>query len=128
MNKILKYGLIILGFGIISIIGLIGIGLHGMEIEDHYGNPELYYESKTGDLIINRTMFDFGIIQKNWTRIRIITQKKDSIDLFNWIYQNGVETKIEIFRPNREINLDKITYSELERMIDKSELQFVIKN
>tara|TARA_B110000967_G_C18398077_1_gene323242 strand:- start:205 stop:528 length:324 start_codon:yes stop_codon:yes gene_type:complete len=87
---------------IISLIGVavfIGFGLYTMEIEDHYGDiKELYYDSNSGDIIINKTTFEFGIIEKNWNRINVRTQKKDSTDLYNWIYKNGTETKAEIYR------------------------------
>lgn len=101
-----------------------------MEIEDHYGDlQELYYDSKNGDLILNKTTSDFGIIEKNWKRINIRTQKKDSTDFYNWIYQNGIETKAEIYRlKSGETKLYGITYSELKKMIEKSEVKFITKN
>jgi hypothetical protein len=99
MKKALKYGLLIFGIVIITVVGFIGFGLYSMEIEDHYGDlKELYYDSENGDLIINKTTSEFGIIEKNWKRINIRTQQKDSTDLYNWVYQNGTETKSEIYR------------------------------
>jgi hypothetical protein len=130
LNKALKYGLMIFGIAIIAIVGLVGFGLYSMEIEDHYGDhQELYYDSKNGDIILNNTTSEFGIVEKNWKRINIRTEKKDSTDLYNWIYQNGIETKAEIYRPKSgEIELNGITYSELKKMIEKSELKFITKN
>jgi len=130
MNKALKYGLLIFGIVIITIVGLIGFGLYSMEIEDHYGDlKELYYVSENGDLIVNKTTSEFGTIEKNWKRINIRTQQKDSTDLYNWIYQNGAETKSEIYRAkNGETELNGISYSELKKMIEKSELKLVTKN
>lgn len=100
-----------------------------MEIEDHYGDlQELYYESKNGDIIVNQTTSEFGIIEKNWKRINIRIQKKDSTDLYNWIYQNGTKTKAEIYRPkSAEVELNGITYSELIKLIESSKLKLVSK-
>ena len=126
----LKYGLLIFGIVIITVVGFIGFGLYSMEIEDHYGDlQELYYESENGDVIINKTTSEFGLIEKNWKRINIRTQKKDSTDLYNWVYQNGTETKSEIYRAkNGETELNGITYSELEKRIDNSDFKLIIKN
>jgi hypothetical protein len=87
LRKTLKYGLLIFGIVALFIIGLIGFGLYTMEIEDHYGDlQELYYESKSGDIIDSIKTSEFGIIEKNWKRINVRIQKKDSTDLYNWIY------------------------------------------
>jgi hypothetical protein len=130
MNKVLKYGLLIFAIVIIIVVGLIGFGLYSMEIEDHYGDlKELYYDSENGDLILNKTTSKFGIIEKNSKRINIRTQQKDSTELYNWVYQNGIETKCEIYRAkNGQTELNRITYSELKKMIKKSELKLVTKN
>ncbi|MDI9309727.1 MAG: hypothetical protein QM535_05895 [Limnohabitans sp.] len=54
-----------------------------MEIEDHYGDlQEIYFESQSGDLIINTQTKKFGIITKNWKRANVITQQGDTLDLF----------------------------------------------
>ena len=130
MHKGIKYGLQTFAIVIITVVGFIGFGLYSMEIEDHYGDlQELYYESENGDLIINRTTSEFGTIEKNWKRINIRTQKKDSTDLYNWVYQNGTKTKAEIYRAkNGETELNGITYSELEKRIDNSDFTLIIKN
>ena len=101
-----------------------------MEIEDHYSDlKELYYDSENGDLIVNKTTSEFGIIEKNWKRINIRTQEKDSTDLYNWVYKNGIETKAEIYRAkNGKTELNAITYSELEKRIKNSDFKLIIKN
>jgi hypothetical protein len=130
LSKALKYGFLIFGIVIITVFGFLGFGLYTMEIEDHYGDlQELYYKSENGDIIVNKTASEFGIIEKNWKRINIRTQKIDSTDLYNWVYKNGTETKAEIYRPkNGKTELNGITYSELKNMIDYSELTLVFKN
>ena len=130
MNKALKYGLLIFGIVIFTVVVFIGFGLYSMEIEDHYGDlQKLYYESENGDIIVNKTTSEFGLIEKNWRRINIRTQKKDSTDLYNWIYQNGSENKTAIYRVKTgEIELNGTTYLEVKKMIKKSELKIVTKN
>ncbi len=130
MSKTLKYGFLFFGIAVIIVVGFIGFGFHAMEIEDHYGNlQELYYDSKDKDIIINETTSEFGIIEKNWKRINIRTQMKDSTDLYNWINEKGTETKVKIYRQQSgEIKLSKITYSELKEMIGNSELKLITKN
>lgn len=101
-----------------------------MEIEDHYGDlEELYYKAKTGDIILNKTTSEFGLIEKNWKRINIGTQHKDSTDLYNWVYRSGIETKAEIYRPKTKLNnLEGMTYDELIKKINDSELKLVKRN
>jgi len=130
MSKILKFGILIFGIIIITIVGFIGFGLYLMEIEDNYGDlQELYYKSKSGDIIINKTTSEFGIIEKNWRRINIRTKTKDSTNLYNWVNHNRVKTKTEIYRGKFRANeLNDITYSELKKRIEKSEFKLIIKN
>ena len=127
MKKELKYGLLIFGIVIITVVGF---GLYAMEIEDHYGDlKELYYDSKSGDIVLNKSTSEFGIIEKNWKRINIRTQKKDSTDLYNWVYQNGIETKAEIYRPIIETeNINSLNYSEVVDKINASEMTFINGN
>ena len=115
---------------IIAVTGFIGFGLYTMEIEDHYGDlQELYYESENGDVIINKTTSEIGIVEKTWTRINIRTVDKDSSDLYSFIYRNGVESKAEIYRPiNGKIRLNELTYTELEKRINYSELKLIKRN
>jgi len=127
MRKTLKYGLLISGIIMISLIGFVGFGLYTLEIEDHYGDyQELFYESKNGDIIVNKITSEFGIIEKTWKRINIRTQTKETTDLYFWIYQNGLENKTEVYRPRKgKIEINEITYSDLIRMIDDSKLKLI---
>ena len=128
MKRRIKFILLALLVGLIWVAGLVGYGLYTMEIEDQYGDlQELYYDSKTGDIIVNRKTFQFGIIEKNLKRINIRTVEKDSTDLYNWVNLNGVENQIEIYRPKIKL-ADGITYSELSLLIEKSELKLISKN
>ena len=128
-NKI-KIIFLTLTIGLIFIVGFLGYGMYLMEIEDHYGDLQNFqFESKSGDLIINKSTSEFGIIEKSWKRINIKTTEKDSTDLYIWVYKNGVETKAEVYRPKGgKIKLNEITYSELMKKIDKSELKLITQN
>jgi len=115
---------------LIGVAGFIGFGLYELEIEDHYGDLQNFqFESKNGDLIINKSTSEFGIIEKTWKRMNIRTKEKDSTDLYFWIYRNGIETKAEVYRPKSgEIELSGITFSELMKKINKSELKLITRN
>lgn len=100
-----------------------------MEIEDHYGDlQEFFYSSKNGDLILNKTTSDFGTVEKSWTRIQIIKSNKENYDLYNWVYQNGVKTEIELYRPSKKMSLEKISYNELTDLIENKDLRLIIQN
>ena len=100
-----------------------------MEIEDHYGDlQEIFYASKDGDLILNKTTSEFGTIEKNWKRIKVNGTKKETTDLYNWIYQNGVETKSEIYRPTKKLNLEEISLGQLTDLIKNKDLKYIIQN
>lgn len=130
MKSKLKIIFLTLTIGLIFIVSFLAYGISLMEIESQYGdNQNLHFKSKTGDLIINKSTFEFGIIEKTWKRTNIRTTKKDSTDLYFWIYRNGVETKSEIYRPkNGKIKLNEIKYSELLKKIDKLELKLITRN
>lgn len=54
--KITKTKILALTIGVlIFLIGMIALGFHAMEIEDHYGDlQDFYFKSRNGDLIIFR--------------------------------------------------------------------------
>jgi hypothetical protein len=129
LNKKLKYGLLIIGTTLTLVIGFVGYGLYLMEIEDHYGDlQELFYASKDGDLIVNKTTSEFGIIEKNWKRIKVNNSKDEPIDLYNWVYKNGVETNSEIYRPSKKLIFENLTINELTNLIESKNLKFIIRN
>lgn len=129
MNKKLKYGLLIIGATLTLIIGFVSYGLYLMEIEDHYGDlQELFYASKDGDLILNKTTSEFGVIEKNWKRIKVNNSKNERTDLYNWVYQNGVETSSEIYRPSKRLNVEKLTINEFTDFIESKNVKFIIRN
>mgnify|MGYP005991981515 CR=1 FL=1 len=130
MKSKIRIKFLTLIIGLIFIVSFLSYGMYLMEIEDQYGDYQnLHFESKNGDLIINKSTFEFGIIEKMWKRTNIRTIEKDSTDLYFWIYRNGVETKSEIYRPkNGKIKLSEIKYSELLKKIENSEWKLITKN
>lgn len=66
------------------LFGWIVFGLYLMEIEDHYGDlQQVYFDSESGDIIVNKQSQKFGIITKNWKRADIITKENDTLDCMN---------------------------------------------
>lgn len=130
MNKTLKYGLLIFGIAIIAVIGFLGFGLHGMEIEDHYGGfQEIYYKSKDSDIIINEETSEFGIVGKNWKRINIRTKEKDSTDLYTFASKASYYSKIKVYRPKTEIEkIEQINFTDLQRLITENKLKLIFEH
>ncbi|MEW5677221.1 hypothetical protein ABGT15_12980 [Flavobacterium enshiense] len=114
---------------VVVFFGFIGWGLYLMEIEDHYGDlQEIYFESQSGDLIINNETKKIGIITKNWKRADVITQQKDTLDLHDLIYINGKENKYEVFRPKTELNFQELDYEKLINFKQKGTIKSIVKN
>lgn len=96
-----------------------------MSVEDHYGdNQYFHYKSKPGDIVVNKSLNDFQRLDKNWTRMFYV-ENNDSIDLFHWLNDN----KVGLYRSMKRIeNVDKLTYSEIEELINRKELELIIEN
>lgn len=126
MLKKIILSVIIIAFGI---FGFIVWGLYLMEIEDHYGDlQETYFDSKNGDLIVNKKTKKFGVIAKNWKRANVITKQNDTLDLYELIYTNGNECNYEVFRSDIELNIQELSFEKIIELKDKNLIQTVIKN
>jgi len=87
MKSKIKIILLTLTIGLIFIAAFLGYGIYLMGIEDQYGDfQNLHFKSKTGDLILNKSTSEFGIVEKTWNRTNIRTLEKDSTDLYSWVY------------------------------------------
>jgi len=107
----------------------IGWTLYLVEIEDHYGDlQEIYFDSKTGDIIINKQTEEFGIISKNWKRAEVITKKNDTLDLYDIIYVNQKENKYEVFRSKKELKIDELSFEKIVKLKKDNSLRTIIKN
>jgi hypothetical protein len=130
LSKTFKYGLLIFGIVIIAVVGLIGFGLHAMEIEDHYGDyQEIYYESKDSDLIINEETSEFGIIEENWKRLNIQTKEKDSTDLYTFASKASYYSNIKVYRPKTSIEpIEKLDLSKVKKLISDKKVKLVFEH
>ena len=109
--------------------GLITFGLYSMEIEDHYGNlQQVYFDSKSGDIIVNKQTQKFGVITKNWKRADVITKENDTLDLYELIYSNQIENKYEVFRSENELKITELTFDKIVKLKEKNLIQTIIKN
>ena len=130
MSKALKYGLLIFGIVIITIIGFIGFGLYSVEIEDHYGDyKEIYYESKDSDLIVNEETSEFGIVGKNWKRINIKTKEKDSTDLYTFASKRSYYSKIKVYRPKTTIErIEQMNIADVQKLISENKVELIFEH
>jgi hypothetical protein len=125
----IKARFLILSIIIISIIGVITFGFYTMDIEDHYGDlQEIFYEVKSGDIILSRPTQEVGILNKNFTRMNVINVKNESKDLYNWVYVNGKQKQIEIYRPKEQINSDELDYLDITNSVEYLNWKLIIKN
>lgn len=125
----LKKILLITSILLLIICGLVAYGLYAMEIEDHYGDlQEVYFESKSGDIIINKQTKQFGILTKNWKRADVITKENDTLDLYELIYVNQNENIYEIFRSEKELKINELNFEKIIELKRKNLLKTIIKN
>lgn len=104
-------------------------GLYLIEIEDHYGDlQEVYFDTKNGDIIINKQTQKFGIITKNWKRADVLTKENDTLDLYELIYINGIENKYEVFKTKDELKISELSYQKIIDLKNKKMLETVAKN
>jgi len=130
LSKTLKYGILIFGIVIIAVVGLIGFGLHSMEIEDHYGDyQDIYYESKDSDLIINEETSEFGIVGKNWKRLNIQTKETDSTDLYTFASKASYYSNIKVYRPKTSIDpIEKLDLSKVKKLISEKKVKLILEH
>lgn len=125
MNKIIVFSIVILLFLFGFIIG----GFYLVEIEDHYGDlQEIYFDSKTGDIIINKQTGKFGLIIKNWKRADVITKENDTLDLYDLIYVNQQENKYEVLRSEKELKINELSLEKILELKKHNLIETIIKN
>jgi hypothetical protein len=130
LRKALKYRLLISGIVIIGVFGLIGFGLHAIEIEDHYGDyQEIYYESQNLDIIINEETSEFGIVGKSWKRLNIRTKEKDSTDLYTFASKASYYSKIKVYRPKIEIEkIKQMEFNDIQKLIIENKIKLILEH
>jgi len=124
MNKKTKIILGLVGLGLFALIVFIAIGFYSMDIEDHYGNDQnFFYQSKFGDIAVNRDRKEFKKIEKSWTRI-FIADEKGRVDIWTWLNEDSVG----IYRARPFVSNKELTYGDIERLIAEDKLELIIKN
>jgi hypothetical protein len=114
---------------LLTLFGWIAFGLYLMEIEDHYGDlQQVYFNSESGDIIVNKQSQKFGIITKNWKRADVITKENDTLDLYELIYTYQVKNKYEVFRSKNELKIKELTFEKILDLRKKNLLETVIRN
>ncbi|OXA75399.1 hypothetical protein SAMN05444397_101569 [Flavobacterium aquidurense] len=125
----LKKILLITSILLLIICGLVAYGLYAMEIDDHYGDlQEVYFDSKSGDIIVNKQTQKFGIITKGWKRADVITKENDTLDLYELIYVNQKENKYEVFRSEKELKIKTLSFEKIMKLKKKKLIETIIKN
>jgi hypothetical protein len=98
------------------LILFIGYGLYLMDVEDRYGDLQnLYWDSKDGDIIVNKLNSEIGIVEVDWHRIYV---KKDTklIHVEEWLDpENKNKYSVAIYRPEGEIDkVDNLTIAQVK--------------
>lgn len=126
MIKKIVFSIIVVLF---ILFGVIFWSLHLMEIEDHYGDlQEVYFESKNGDIIINKETKQYGIITKNWKRANVITKENDTLDLYNFIYTNEKQDDYEVLRSKGILKVHHFNFKTILELKKKKLIKTVIEN
>ena len=125
MNKKIKIGLIIFGLVATATLFSMTYGFYLMEIEDHYGdNQEIFFQSRQGDIVVNRDKRELGTIEKNWKRIHIIGNS-DTVDNWSWLDKD----EIEIYRPKiNGLTAKNLKYDDIDNLIDTKKIELIVKN
>lgn len=119
---------IILGFIILLsiIFCFIAWGLYLMEIEDHYGDlQQVYFDSKSGDLLVNNKNKKFGIVSKNWKRAAVITKEKDTLDLYDFV---NTKDNFELLRTENELKINELSFEKILDLKKKSLIEVISIN
>ncbi|MBF6640226.1 hypothetical protein IVB69_01910 [Flavobacterium sp. J49] len=96
-----------------------------MTIEDHYGDySEIFYQSKNGDIVINKETSEIGIIEKSWTRINVKTEKIDSTDLYNFATKAGYNSNIKLYRIKRKLEVMDI--NKIEKLFNEKKIELIL--
>jgi len=130
LSKALKYGLLIFGIVIITVVGFVGYGLSLIEIEDQYGDYQnIYYKSKDSDIIVNGETSEFGIVGKNWKRLNVWTKEKDSTDLYTFASKASYYSKIKVYRPKIEIEkIKQMEFSDIQKLIAENKIELILEH
>jgi hypothetical protein len=121
LKRIIKRIVIGLLTSSFCLLGLIVYGLHLMTIEDRYGDLQnLYWNSKDGDLIVNKLNSDIAIVELDWHRIYVKKGTK-LLHVEEWLDpENKNKYHVAIYRPENKV--DKIENLNISEITSRSEL------
>ncbi len=125
MTRKIKIGLLIFGLVVTATLLTITYGLYLMEIEDHYvDNQEIYFQSRQGDIAVNRNKRELGTIEKDLKRIYVI-DNSDTVDIWSWLDKDD----IEIYRPRLNgLTAKTVNYNDIDKLVDERKIELIIKN
>jgi len=125
MNRKVKIGLIIFGLVVATTIFSMTYGFYLMEIEDHYGdNQEIFFQSRQGDIAVNRDKRELGTIKKSWKRIYII-DNSDTVDIWSWLDK---DRHLNEKANNQRTGWQNLKYDDIDNLIDDKKIELIIKN
>lgn len=123
-TKFIVYSLIFIS---VYTVGSIGYGFYLMEIEDHYGDmQELFHIARDGDVVVNVATYEFGTIEKAWTRAYVADPCDEQVDLYRWAYHSWAGSKLKLYRPRNELNISGMDYEGLVELIADRKMRLVL--
>ena len=97
-----------------------------MDIEDRYGDlQQLYFDSKSGDIIINNLNGNIGLIEFNKRRVFVNTGKK-TLHIDEWLDpQNKYIINTDIYRPKFGREYLNLKRNEIEKKLKSENLESI---
>mgnify|MGYP000713208884 CR=1 FL=1 len=126
MTKYTKRILISVSIFIIGSFTFVFYGLYLMDIEDRYGDlQQLYFDSKSGDIIVNNMNGKIGLIEFHRRRIFVNTGK-ETLDVDEWLDpQNKYIFNTDIYRPKYARDYLNLKRNEFDRKLKLENLESI---
>ena len=126
MTKYNKRILISVSIFIIGSFTFVFYGLYLMDIEDRYGDlQQLYFDSKSGDIIVNNMNGKIGLIEFHRRRIFVNTGK-ETLDVDEWLDpQNKYIFNTDIYRPKYARDYLNLKRNEFDRKLKLENLESI---
>ena len=68
-----------------------------------------------------------GLVDKTWRRIRIVDSRKDTVDFYNWFYDDRyLDGSNTLYRTEKELTLDELNREIIRKKIEGNELKKVL--
>ena len=126
MAKYTKRILISVSIFIIGSFTFVFYGLYLMDIEDRYGDlQQLYFDSKSGDIIVNNMNGKIGLIEFHRRRIFVNTGK-ETLDVDEWLDpQNKYIFNTDIYRTKYARDYLNLKRNEFDRKLKLENLESI---